>query len=110
MVGKKLGDDLKNKKFFKYLKSDEISNELALERTRLAEERTQLAYIRTGMNLALAGIFFIGYFEPNTIYADIGYITIMISVIFTGYGFYKHRKVRSFFNKTINGDASKKKE
>jgi len=62
------------------------------------------------MNLALAGIFFIGYFEPNTIYADIGYLTILVSIIFTGYGFYHHRKLRTFLNQTINGNEFKKKE
>ena len=57
----------------------------------------------------LAGIFFIGYFEPNTIYADIGYLTILVSIIFTGYGFYHHRKLRTFLNQTINGNEFKKK-
>lgn len=79
----------------------EIKDQLALERTRLAEERTDLAYIRTGFSLLLGGIFFIGYFLPGTVFMYVGYATIGISLIFILYGFYHHKKSMAFLNEVM---------
>ncbi|MBD3398471.1 DUF202 domain-containing protein [Candidatus Micrarchaeota archaeon] len=80
----------------------EIKDQLAIERTRLAEERTDLAYIRTGFSLLLGGIFFIGYFLPGTVFMYVGYITILASLVFVSYGFYHHRKSTVFLNEVLN--------
>jgi putative membrane protein len=80
----------------------EIKDQLAIERTRLAEERTDLAYIRTGFSLLLGGIFFIGYFLPGTIFMYVGYTTIVISLVFILYGFYHHKKSMAFLNEMLN--------
>jgi putative membrane protein len=80
-----------------------LSDELAVERTKLAEERTYLAYIRTGFNLVLAGLFFVGYFQTNTAYVWIGYLTVLIGVVFVTYGFYYHEKTKAILNKLIGG-------
>ena len=80
----------------------EIKDQLAIERTRLAEERTDLAYIRTGFSLLLGGIFFIGYFLPGTVFMYVGYATIFISLIFIIYGFYHHKKSMAFLNEMLN--------
>ncbi len=80
----------------------EVKDQLAIERTRLAEERTDLAYIRTGFSLLLGGIFFIGYFLPETIFMYVGYVTIGISLIFIIYGFYHHKKSVAFLNEMLN--------
>ena len=80
----------------------EVKDQLAIERTRLAEERTDLAYIRTGFSLLLGGIFFIGYFLPGTVFMYVGYATIFISLIFITYGFYHHKKSVAFLNEMLN--------
>jgi len=80
----------------------EIKDQLAIERTRLAEERTDLAYIRTGFSLLLGGIFFIGYFLPGTVFMYVGYATIVISLVFILYGFYHHKKSMAFLNEMLN--------
>ncbi len=69
-----------------------LRDELAIQRTKLAEERTYLAYIRTGMSLALGGLFFVGYFPHESLFSYVGYATVVISLAFLAYGFYNHRK------------------
>ncbi|MBU1681944.1 DUF202 domain-containing protein [Candidatus Micrarchaeota archaeon] len=65
-----------------------------MERTKLAKERTSLAYIRTGISLALGGVFFIGYFPADTAFSYVGYATVFIAVLFTAYGFHHNSKSR----------------
>ena len=55
-----------------------LSDELALERTRLANERTWLAYLRTGMALVIAGLSLINFFR--------GYVFIWIGAFFIPFG------------------------
>jgi len=86
-----------------------LRDELAIERTKLAEERTYLAYIRTGMSLMLGGFFFIGYFKEG-LFSSVGYLTILIAVIFLAYGFYNHKKSMELINKITHGVFSFKKK
>ena len=79
-----------------------LRDNLAFERTKLAEERTHLAYIRTGMTLALGGLFFIGYFSSDSVYRYVGYTTIVIAALFTIYGFYHHKKSRAIIQRPRN--------
>jgi putative membrane protein len=81
---------------------DELVTKLAVERTRLAEERTSLAYIRTGMSLFLGGIFFVGYFPGGTVFSYVGYFTMAIAAIFTGYGFQYNSKSRKIIDTILN--------
>lgn len=83
------------------MKDTLLRDKLAVERTKLAEERTYLAYIRTGMSLALGGVFFVGYFHPNTVFAWIGWITITMAIVFLAYGFYKHEKTKKFIKQIM---------
>ncbi|MFH1784810.1 MAG: DUF202 domain-containing protein [Candidatus Micrarchaeota archaeon] len=76
-----------------------IRDRLAKERTELAQERTYLSYIRTGMTVLLGGIFFIGYFNEDSWFYAIGWATIMLSVLFLTYGFYKHEQSKQFIIK-----------
>lgn len=73
-----------------------IRDQLAKERTELAQERTYLSYIRTGMTVLLGGIFFLGYFQEGSWFYAIGWATIMLSLIFLTYGFYKHEQSKKF--------------
>ena len=92
------------------MKQKNLIEDLAIERTKLAEERTHLAYIRTGLNMLLAGIFFVGYFPVGSLYSYVGYITVIISVIFTIYGFYYHRKSKEMITKVVRGAFNFKRE
>ncbi len=78
-----------------------LRDELAIERTKLAEERTSLAYIRTGMSLFLGGLFFVGYFQPDTIYSYIGYATIFAAILFTLYGFRQNKRSKRFITSLV---------
>jgi putative membrane protein len=64
----------------------EISDRLAMERTKLANERTFLAYNRTAMALVLAGLTFIKLFE-DALYKGIGILAIPagLGVAYFGY-------------------------
>jgi len=75
---------------------------LALERTKLAEERTQLAYIRTGITLLLGGLAFVGYFRTDPFFSYVGYATIVVAVLFMGYGFRNHKKSKDFVIKVVD--------
>ena len=55
-----------------------LSDELALERTRLANERTNLAYLRTGLALVIAGLSLINFFRD--------YVFIWIGAFFIPFG------------------------
>ena len=79
-----------------------LRDELAIERTRLAEERTQLSYIRTGISILYFGLFFIGFFEAETTVSYLGYATVIIGLLFLGYGFYHHRKSKRLVNQIID--------
>ena len=85
-----------------YEKTMILRDELAVERTKLAQERTHLAYIRTGITLILGGTFIIGYFPEGSPYLYVGYIAIIVAVIFEGYGFYHHKKTKRFVDTVVN--------
>ncbi len=74
-----------------------LRDKLAIERTKLAEERTSLSYLRTGMSMVLGGLFFVGYFKEG-FFLLVGYATIGVSLVFMGYGFYKHQKTMGVVN------------
>ncbi len=84
-----------------------LRDELAIQRTKLAEERTYLAYIRSGMTVAMGGIFFVGYFKEG-VFSYIGYLAVLLGVVFFGYGTYKHRKSQQIIRK-MNGIIHPKK-
>lgn len=82
--------------------AQDVREELAIQRTKLAEERTALSYIRTGFSLLLGGIFFVGYFLPETPFSYVGYATVIVSILFIIYGFHHHRKSMDVINRIIS--------
>jgi putative membrane protein len=64
----------------------EISDRLAMERTKLANERTFLAYVRTSMALVLAGFSLIQFFSED-IYKLVGIAFIPLGLAAGVYGF-----------------------
>jgi len=75
-----------------------LRDELAIERTKLAEERTYLAYLRTGMTVAMGGVFFVGYFREG-LFSYIGYAATLMGAVFFAYGSYKHQKTTGLIKK-----------
>ena len=77
-----------------------LRDELAIERTKPAEERTYLAYLRTGMTVAMGGVFFIGYFREG-LFSYIGYAAALLGVAFFAYGFYKHQRTTGLIRRMV---------
>ena len=80
------------------LKEDIILRDyLALERTRLANERTLFAYIRTSLNLILAGIAFLQlrYFESLQ---WLGWTSLAGSLVILVLGIWRYLQLRRQLN------------
>ena len=78
-----------------------INEELAVERTRLANWRTLLAYIRTGISfIALGAAIF--HFLRSIVWTIVGTGSVAMGAFVITAGFISYKK----FNKKIN-DASK---
>jgi putative membrane protein len=58
----------------------EIRDQLALDRTHLANERTLLAYVRTALALAGAGAGLIQFFDTSSSHAT-GWVLIALGVL-----------------------------
>jgi putative membrane protein len=70
-----------------------LSDQLALERTRLANERTVLAYLRTGMALCIGGLSLINFFRDN-IYVWLGVLCLPLGLGLVGLGWMRYRVKR----------------
>ena len=68
--------------------NNEISDNLAIERTQFANERTFLAYMRTSMGFILAGFSLIKFFEGQ-VYVWIGALLIPAGIILSLIGMWK---------------------
>jgi putative membrane protein len=69
----------------------EISDRLAMERTKLANERTFLSYTRTAMALVLAGLTFIKLFE-DPVYIGIGILSVPAGLGIAYFGYRRFTK------------------
>lgn len=70
----------------------EIRDNLAMERTKLANERTFLSYMRTGTAMVLAGLTFVKVFEDDPFYIGVGLAFIPIGLGITIFGYYRFTK------------------
>ncbi|TVZ27224.1 putative membrane protein [Gillisia sp. Hel_I_86] len=89
-----------------------IREHLALERTKLANERTLLSYIRSSLYLFIGGLAILQIKE----YAHVqwlGYLSLVICVIFISIGVYRYihlnRKLHKLL-RTEKNDASRDEE
>lgn len=64
----------------------EIRDNLAMERTKLANERTFLSYTRTAMAMILGGLTFIKFFD-DPFYIILGIMSIPLGVSIGFYGY-----------------------
>lgn len=81
------------KKLFRFLRTKPVpvnTNEiLALERTKLANERTLLSYIRSSLYLLVGGIALLQLEEYGNLHW-IGYLALIICVVFLGVGIFRY--------------------
>ncbi|MGH7884232.1 MAG: DUF202 domain-containing protein [Thermodesulfobacteriota bacterium] len=76
-------------------KPDELflRDELAIDRTLLANERTFLAYLRTAIALVLAGITFI-HFASHSWLEILGFVCVPIGIIILIVSVNRYRKMK----------------
>lgn len=71
-----------------------LRDELAIDRTLLANERTLLAYLRSGVTLFLAGITFV-HFARSQWFQIIGIACVPLGFLVMGCGIYRYRLVKA---------------
>ncbi len=69
-----------------------LRDELAIDRTILANERTALAYFRSAMTLIIVGVTFLHFFEKG-ILPYIGIVSIPCGIAVGTFGFVRYRKM-----------------
>lgn len=65
----------------------EKRDQLAIDRTILANQRTFLAFLRTGLMILVSGITFLKLFNTDPLLVITGYTLIPISIIIFAIGF-----------------------
>lgn len=65
-----------------------LSDQLAIDRTHLANERTLLAYVRSGIALVVAGFSLINFFRDD-IYIVVGALLIPTGLLTIGLGWWR---------------------
>jgi len=69
-----------------------LRDELAVDRTLLANERTLMAYLRSALTLFIAGVTFVHFFEYGMLfYLGIGFLPLSVSV--AAFGMLCYRKM-----------------
>ena len=68
-----------------------LSDDLAIQRTQLANERTWLAYVRTGLTFFVAGVSFVQFFSAGVIRL-IGWVFVPVGLAIIGFGYRRYRR------------------
>jgi inner membrane protein YidH len=69
-----------------------LRDQLAIDRTLLANERTLLSYLRSGVALFIAGISIV-HFAGHGWFADFGYACLPVGVVTVYFGALRFRKM-----------------
>lgn len=69
-----------------------LRDELAIDRTELANERTMLSYLRGAVSLIIAGLTFV-HFVGQGLLRFLGMSLIPLGLISGVYGYYRYRQV-----------------
>jgi putative membrane protein len=70
-----------------------LTDELAIERTRLANERTLLAYVRTGLAVAVGGVG-IAHFVRGHLALPVGLGLVLLGALALSIGIWRFVRVR----------------
>ena len=82
-----------NTPYERFKKSDLIlRDELAIDRTVLANERTLLAYVRLAITLIIAGISIV-HFAMEKWFETIGFLCVPIGIVAGIYGWRRYQKM-----------------
>lgn len=79
-----------------------LRDELAIDRTHLANERTLLSYLRAGVALLLAGATFI-HFASSSWFQLVGAGCLPLGLLTLLFGAWRFRAVRTKINKVRGG-------
>jgi putative membrane protein len=69
-----------------------LRDQLAIDRTLLANERTLLSYLRSGVALFIAGISIV-HFAHRGWFADFGYACLPVGVVTVFFGAFRFRRM-----------------
>lgn len=73
----------------------EMRDNLAMERTKLANERTFLSYLRTGIAMVFAGLTFIKIFASDPFYIGVGLAFVPIGLGIVAFGYIRFSKKKA---------------
>lgn len=89
----------------RFLKAELIlRDELAVDRTLLANERTFMAYLRSALTLFIAGVTFVHFFEYGMLFY-LGIAFLPLSAAVAAFGMLRYRKMNKAIL-TIRGKFS----
>ena len=88
------------------MKVGNILNNLARNRTVLANERTFLAYIRTAIMVAVSGVTLIKLFENEFFFLVLGIALISVAFAVVGFGFVRYRTMCKRITKTVGQEKN----
>lgn len=71
-----------------------LRDQLAIDRTNLANERTLLAYVRAFIGLFLAGVTFVKLFADDPVYVGIGFGSMVSGVVLLVVGGLRYARLR----------------
>lgn len=83
-----------------------ILNNLAKNRTILANERTFLSYIRTSIMLAVSGITLIKFFEKELHFLILGIALLPVALVFGVFGFIRYRAMCKRITRTTSQETN----
>lgn len=86
-----------------------LRDELAIDRTLLANERTLLSYLRSGVALVIAGISIIHYSQDNW-FLMVGFLCIPLGVVSAVIGVKRYRKMHKAISHTLRRSDSDRHE
>jgi len=84
-----------------------LRDDLALDRTVMANERTLLSYMRTALFLLVTGLSPLKLFPENAWMLGIGSFVVLVSVGVTWFGIYRFRHVQRkiyLIRKSVEGE------
>ena len=84
-----------------------LRDQLAIDRTLLANERTLLSYLRSGVALFIAGISIV-HFARHGWFADFGYACLPVGVVTVYFGSLRFRRMDKTISSIVKQDLSSK--
>ena len=98
-----------SKPYERFLKEELIlRDELAIDRTLLANERTLMAYVRLSITLIIAGVSII-HFAMEKWFETIGFLCVPVGFLAGLFGWHRYRKMESQIRQLRDRPPGKRK-